>query len=44
MNDYNSLVETAAKVHRIPLDEFLEILRKAIAAQESKRLEQNEES
>ena len=35
-------VETAAKVHRIPLDEFLEILRKAIVAQESKRLEQNE--
>ncbi|RIK36312.1 MAG: hypothetical protein DCC57_22590 [Chloroflexi bacterium] len=26
-------VEWAARIHRVPLDEFLEILRKAIAAQ-----------
>lgn len=28
-------VEWAARIHRVPLDEFLEILRKAIAAKET---------
>lgn len=29
-------VETAARVHRVPLDEFMETLNKAIALQEEK--------
>lgn len=29
-------VEWAARIHRIPLDEFLEILRKAVAADQRK--------
>ena len=28
-------VETAARIHRVPLDEFLEILQEAVAAVES---------
>ena len=28
-------VETAARIHRVPLDEFLEILREAVAGVES---------
>lgn len=30
-------VETAARVHRVPLDEFLETLNKAVAIQERKK-------
>jgi hypothetical protein len=30
-------VETAARVHRVPLDEFLETLQKAVQIQEQKR-------
>lgn len=30
-------VEWAARLHKVPLDQFLEILRKAVATQESRR-------
>ena len=30
-------VETAARIHRVPLDEFLEILQEAVAAVESEQ-------
>lgn len=30
-------VEWAARIHRVPLEQFLEILRKAIATKESRR-------